>query len=385
MQPTPQAYWDTRRKEVQVVWGIGGRRRHFRLPPHPANLDVLSVEAINDNELAIYYGREGGRPQWVQVVGIMSGGVHLSTNWQAYLTGVARRMQQEQSLVRLGQQQQSLVRLAQQQRRSEQQERDRQRREAEARAREQREQANRALAVRPRAEAPSVRCAVPSRTDAQPGLLARREFIESRSTGGYYNEDDFECDDCGGSVPRHYAITYDVMPKPRRTNRTGWTWLGGLLAFIAGLVGLVLSAAAPTSGPMPIAEAFAVLSTIFVALFGLIGIIWPRIGGVAVLLFGILGTGLSGSTGPRAAMITAFVGGLKLWFGRRNHARYGTMRKLVRVTVLAGVSALTIAEHIPTRHTAPGNTAATSPVRNRRTQRARREVSATTTKAIDGK
>lgn len=96
MQPSPQAYWDPQRKEIQVVWGAGGRRRSFRLPPHPANLDVLTVEAINDTEVAIYYGREGNRPLWVQVVGIMSGGVHLSTNWQAYRDRLARRARQEQ-------------------------------------------------------------------------------------------------------------------------------------------------------------------------------------------------------------------------------------------------------------------------------------------------
>jgi len=156
MQPAPQAYWDTQRKEIQVVWGIGGRHRHFRLPPHPANLTVLTVEAINDDEVVIFYGREGSRPQWVQVVGIMSGGVHQSTNWQAYLSGLARRAQEEQSLVRLAQQQR---------RRSEQQERERQRRETEAKAREEREQQSRALAVRPKAEAPSVRRVVPTRRD----------------------------------------------------------------------------------------------------------------------------------------------------------------------------------------------------------------------------
>lgn len=96
MQPSPLAYWDPQRKEIQVVWGAGGRRRHFRLPPHPANLDVLSVEAINDEEVAVYYGREGRRPQWVQVVGIMSGGVHQSTNWQACRDGLARWARQRQ-------------------------------------------------------------------------------------------------------------------------------------------------------------------------------------------------------------------------------------------------------------------------------------------------
>jgi len=320
MQPAPQAYWDAQRNEVQVVWGIGGRHRHFRLPPHPANYDVLSVEAINDSEVAIYYGREGNRPQWVQVVDIMSGGVHQSTNWQAYRDGLARRAQQEHSLVRFAQEQQS--------------------REAEAKAREQREQQCRALAVRPKAQIASYRADTPARRELPPNLPARREFIESRSASGDYNEDEFEYDDYYADVPRQYALAFDVTPKPRRSKRTGWTWLGGGGALFSGLVGLVLNAAAPTSGPMPAAEAFAFLSALLVTFFGLIGLTWPRVGGFAVILFATFGAGLTMSVDVRIWMVAGFAGGLLLWFGRRNRARHGTMRKLVRVTVLAGVAAL---------------------------------------------
>jgi len=161
------------------------------------------------------------------------------------------------------------------------------------------------------------------------------------------------CVGCGASVARQYAIAYDATPKPRRSNRTAWTWLGGLLALIAGLVGFVLSALAANDGRITAADAFAGLSTLAVALFSLIGMMWPRIGGLVALVFATLGAGLTGSTGPRAAMVMGFVGGLMLWFGRRNHARHGTMRKLARVTVLAGVVALKIAEHVPTNHGRP--------------------------------
>lgn len=358
MQPAPQAYWDTQRNEVQVVWGIGGRRRHFRLPPHPSNLDVLTVEAINDAEVAIFYGREGSRPQWVQVVGIMSGGVHQSTTWQAYRDGIARRAQHEHSL---------LPPVQQQQRRSEQQERERLRREAEAKARE-REQQGRALAVRPRAEAPSCRATVPSRRGAQPSLPASREFIESRSAGRDYNDDKFDYDSYHTDVPWQYAFAYNATAAKRRSNRTGWTWLGGVLAVIAGLIALALIAATPTSDPMPVAEAFAVLSTLARALFGVIGLVLPRVGGAAVLLFATIGAGLTNNADVRIWMAVGFAGGLSLWFGRRNRARHGTMRKLVRVIVLGSVAALTIAEHVPTRHTAPKNTAATSKVLNWRSR-----------------
>jgi len=342
MQPAPQAYWDAQRNEVQVIWGIGGRRRHFRLPPRPANLTVLTVEAVNDTEVAVFYGREGGRPEWVQVVAIMSGGVHQSTNWQPYLSGLARRAQHEHSLLPLVQQQQSLVRLAEQQRRrSEQQERDRQRREAEG-ARQQREQQRRALAVRPRAQTESCRADVPSRRDALPGLPTSREFVESRQSSSFYYEDEFDCDNYHAEIPRLYATVYDVTPKTRRSNRTSWTWLGGLIALIVGLVGLVLSASAPSRGPMPMGEALAFLSAFLIALFGLIGMIWPRIGGFAVLVFATLGAGRTDSASVRVWMAVGFISGLLLWFGRRNRARRVTMRKLVRVTVLAGVAALVI-------------------------------------------
>jgi len=88
---------------------------------------------------------------------------------------------------------------------------------------------------------------------------------------------------------------------------------------------------------MPLADAFAILSTCAVVHFGVVGLIWPRVGG-AVLLFATLG--LTSSAGVRVWITLSFAGGLmQLWFGRRNRPRGQMIRKLVRVTVLAGAAA----------------------------------------------
>ena len=104
-------------------------------------------------------------------------------------------------------------------------------------------------------------------------MPASRKFIESRSAGGDYNENEFDDGGYYAEVPRQYALAFDVTPKLDRGNRTAWTWLGGLLAFVAGFIALALIAAAPTSGPMPVADALAVLSACMIAFFGLIGMI----------------------------------------------------------------------------------------------------------------
>jgi len=55
-----------------------------------------------------------------------------------------------------------------------------------------------------------------------------------------------------------------------------------------------------------------------VVLFGLMGMIWPRIGGIAVLLFGTLGAGLTGNADVRVWMAAGFAGGLLLCSGGEN-------------------------------------------------------------------